>query len=270
MKPSSYVLSWLDDNEAVFASIADQIWQLAEPAWEERESSEIQIKYLQSIGFTIERNIASIPTAFMAEWGEGKPVLGFVGEYDALPGLSQKAVSIPDPAIVGGPGHGCGHNLLGTGGMASAAALRWWLEEHGTTGAVRYFGCPAEEQISAKPFMARTGCFTDLDAAFNFHPANINMPGKGTAVGVNDLSFRFFGTTAHAGAAPEKGRSALDAVELMNVGVNYLREHVPDKVRIHYAVTNGGRVPNIVPDEAEVWYFVRALERDLLDEVTDR
>jgi aminobenzoyl-glutamate utilization protein B len=149
-------------------------------------------------------------------------------------------------------------------------ALKRWLEATGQAGTVRYYGCPAEEQISGKTFMARDGVFDDLDAAFNYHPSTMNMPGKGSAVGVYDLVFRFHGTAAHAGGSPHKGRSALDAVELMNVGVNFLREHITEKVRIHYAITHGGDLPNVVPPEAEVWYFVRAHEREELDEVADR
>jgi aminobenzoyl-glutamate utilization protein B len=214
--------------------------------------------------------LGGITTAFCAEAGSGAPIIGYLGEYDALAGLSQKNQPTQEPVVEGGPGHGCGHNLLGTGGLASAVAVARWLNATGTSGTVRYYGCPAEEQISGKAFMARTGSFDDLDAAFNFHPANVNAPSKGTCVGVNDLVFRFHGRTAHAGGAPHEGRSALDAVELMNVGVNYLREHVTDKVRIHYVITDGGKLPNVVPDTAEVWYFVRALERAEIEEVSER
>ena len=266
----SSTTDWIDGKGSVFTKMADDIWRFAEPAWSEKKSAGLQADYLREIGFSVTRDLSGIPTAFVAEWGAGDPVIGFVGEYDALPGLSQKAVPYREPVSEGGPGHGCGHNLLGTGCLASAAAIRYWLEESGTKGTVRYYGCPAEEQISAKTFMAKSGYFDDLSAALNFHPSNKNMPGKGTAVGVYDATFTFRGTAAHAGGSPEKGRSALDAVELMNVGVNYLREHVPDKVRIHYAITDGGAVPNIVPDVAKVWYFVRALERKLLDEVYER
>jgi len=264
------LIEWLDEHADTYGEIADEIWSLAEGSWEETQSSKLQANHLEGHGFSTEWNIADIPTAFIAEWGAGSPILGFVGEYDALPGLSQSRSPFPEPIEPGGHGHGCGHNLLGTGGMAAAVALRYWLEHTGSAGTVRYYGCPAEEQISAKTFMARTGCFDDLSAAFNFHPSNLNMPLKGTSVGVADAVFVFHGTAAHAGGAPEKGRSALDAVELMNVGVNYLREHVPDKVRIHYCITNGGDAPNIVPAEASVWYYVRALERSLLNEVYER
>ncbi|MEM5774650.1 MAG: amidohydrolase, partial [Anaerolineaceae bacterium] len=170
----------------------------------------------------------------------------------------------------GQPGHGCGHNLLGTGCLASAAAVKRWLEATGTPGTVRYYGCPAEENTYGKTFMARAGVFDDLDCAFNYHPSSINMASKSSAVGVNDIKFRFHGRTAHAGGSPHLGRSALDAVELMNVGVNYLREHVTENVRMHYAITHGGDLPNVVPAEAEVWYFIRALKPQEMEEVTNR
>jgi len=209
-------------------------------------------------------------TAFIAEWGQGKPILGFIGEYDALPGLPQKVQPIKEPVGDGAPGHGCGHNLLGTGAVAGACAVKVWLEESGTQGTVRYYGCPAEEKGSGKVFMARDGAFDDLDAALNFHPSNMNYQTKGSNVGVTAVYYRFYGRTAHAGGSPHEGRSALDAAELMNVGVNYLREHVKDDVRIHYIITEGGKAPNIVPEEAEVYYFIRAAKLDYLAEVVDR
>jgi aminobenzoyl-glutamate utilization protein B len=270
METNDFILSWLDDNTKVYTDIADEIWEYAEVAWKEEKSANLQIRHLREAGFKIIGEVGEIKTAFFGEHGKGKPVIGFIGEYDALPGLSQKPISRKEPVVEGGPGHGCGHNLLGTGALAAAVAVSRWLDDSGKPGTVRYYGCPAEEQISGKTFMARSGCFDDLDVAFNFHPGSINMPGKGTAVGVYSVRFAFTGKTAHAGGAPHKGRSALDAVELMNVGVNYLREHVPEKVRIHYTITDGGEVPNIVPEHAEVWYFLRAPDRKLLDEVYDR
>ena len=261
---------WIDKNAEQFTQLADEIWAHPEVAWDEYTAVRLQARLLQDHGFAILENVGGIETAFSAQWGKSGPVIGFLGEYDALPGLSQKSISRKAPVIPDAPGHGCGHNLLGTGCLSAAVAAKCWLESTGSAGTVRYYGCPGEEQISGKTFMAREGAFDDLSAALNYHPGTLNMPGKGTAIGVNDITFRFAGTAAHAGGSPEKGRSALDAVELMNVGVNYLREHVPEKVRIHYAITHGGDVPNIVPDRAEVWYFIRALERDVLDEVTNR
>jgi aminobenzoyl-glutamate utilization protein B len=264
------VLDWLAAERATFAAMADDIWSHPETGYHEHRAAKLQATYMESLGFRVRRGIGSLETAFVAEWGGGRPVLGLLGEYDALAGLSQKRQPTPMPEVKGGPGHGCGHNLLGTGCVASAAALRRWLEATGRPGTVRYYGCPAEERVTGKVFMARDGAFSDLDAALNWHPDSSNMPGKSRAVGVRDLTFRFRGRAAHAGGSPHLGRSALDAVELMNVGVNYLREHVTEKVRIHYVITNGGKLPNVVPEEAESWYFVRALEPDELEQVTAR
>ena len=264
------IVNWLHENQMVFTEMADQIWHTPEVAWQEFKSSRLQADYLEREGFTITWGIGGLNTAFVAEWGEGKPTLGFIGEYDALPGLSQKIQPTKEALEEGGNGHGCGHNLLGTGAVAGAVAVQKWLQSTGNSGTVRYYGCPAEEKGSGKVFMARAGAFDDLDAALNFHPAYINMAEKGSAVGVNAIHYRFFGRTAHAGMAPDKGRSALDAVELMNVGVNYLREHVKDDVRIHYIITDGGQAPNIVPEEAEVYYYIRAAKPDYLAEVVKR
>ena len=270
MDDAQEIAGWVEQHRAELICVAETLWENPEVAWEEYASAETQARFLEDWGFTVMRNAAGITTAFVAEWGAGNPVFGFLGEYDALPGLSQSRNPWPDPVRAGGPGHGCGHNLLGTGCLAAALATRAWCERHGITATIRYYGCPAEERISGKTFMVRSGLFDDLDAAFTYHPDALNMPGTGTSVGVKDITFRFAGTASHAGGAPEKGRSALDAVELMNVGVNYLREHVPEKVRIHYAITKGGDAPNVVPAEAEVWYFIRALEPDVHDSVTDR
>jgi aminobenzoyl-glutamate utilization protein B len=264
------VINWLEDNRQQFIDMSNVIWANPEVAWREFEASKLQADFLAEEGFDITWDIGGINTAFVAEWGEGHPIVGTLGEYDALAGLSQKNQPTKEPIAESDPGQGCGHNLLGTGCLATTVALKRWLEATGREGTVRYYGCPAEEQISGKTFMARDGVFDDLDAAFNYHPSTMNMPGKGSSVGVYDLVFKFHGTAAHAGGSPHHGRSALDAVELMNVGVNFLREHVTEKVRIHYAITHGGDLPNVVPPEAEVWYFVRAHERAELDEVADR
>jgi aminobenzoyl-glutamate utilization protein B len=270
MAPAKDVVQWLEANQSEFINMADQIWATPELAYQEFKSSRLQADYLMQAGFSITWEIGGLNTAFMAEWGEGRPVLGFIGEYDALPGLSQKVQPIKAPLNEGQPGHGCGHNLLGTGAVAAAVAVGKWLESNGVSGTVRYYGCPAEEKGSGKVFMARAGAFNDLDAALNFHPSTRTHPSKGTNVGVNAIYYRFFGRTAHAGGAPHEGRSALDAVELMNVGVNYLREHVKDDVRIHYIITDGGKAPNIVPEEAEVYYFIRAAKPDYLSQVVER
>ncbi len=264
------VINWLDQNQSQFTEMSDQIWSTPELALKEFKSSHLQAESLENEGFSIAWDVGGLNTAFVAEWGQGKPVLGFIGEYDALPGLSQKAQPTKEPVEDGAPGHGCGHNLLGTGAVASAVAVQKWLESNGLPGTVRYYGCPAEEKSSGKVYMARAGAFDDLDAALNFHPSSFNLPSKGTNVGVNAIYYNFFGRTAHAGGSPHEGRSALDAVELMNVGINYLREHVKDDVRIHYIITDGGKAPNIVPEEAEVYYFIRAAKPDYLVEVVER
>jgi aminobenzoyl-glutamate utilization protein B len=264
------VIDWLDQNQSPFVEMANQIWESPELAWQEFKSSRLQAELLENEGFSITWDVGGLNTAFVAAWGEGKPVLGFIGEYDALPGLSQKNQPTKEAIEDDAPGHGCGHNLLGTGAVASAVAVQKWLQANPRSGTVRYYGCPAEEKGSGKVFMARSGAFDDLDAALNFHPADMNAPTKGGAVGVNAIYYRFFGRSAHAGGAPHQGRSALDAVELMNVGVNYLREHVKDDVRMHYIITDGGKAPNIVPEEAEVYYFIRAAKPDYLAEVVER
>lgn len=270
MKTRKDLLDWLEENSTTFIQMADEIWANPETAWKEFHASHLQMQFLSEEGFQITADVAGIPTAFIAEWGEGEPLLGFIGEYDALPGLSQKASPYREAVTENGAGHGCGHNLLGTGCLAAAVALKNWLEANEKEATIRYYGCPAEEGGGAKAFMARAGVFDDLDAAFNFHPSALNYPCEGSNLSVNHIRFRFHGQAAHAGGAPHLGRSALDAVELMNVGVNYLREHVTDDVRIHYVITRGGAAPNIVPDEAEVWYYVRAHLPADMQAVTER
>jgi aminobenzoyl-glutamate utilization protein B len=264
------VLQWLEDNKSMFIEMSDELWENPELPWREFKASRLQADFLEKEGFKVTWDIGGLNTAFLAEWGSGKPVLGFIGEYDALPGLSQKKQANKEAVVEGAPGHGCGHNMLGTGAVASAHAVKRWIESNDVQGTVRYYGCPAEEEGSGKVYMARAGAFDDLDAALNFHPSSMNSAGKGTCVGVNSIYFRFHGRTSHAGGSPHEGRSALDAVELMNVGVNYLREHVKDDVRMHYIITEGGKAPNIVPEEAEVYYFIRAGKPDYLEEVTER
>lgn len=264
------VADWLDERQERYTAISDAIWARPEVALAETAACALQAETLEADGFRIERNVGGLPTAFVAEWGAGKPILGFLGEYDALPGLSQQSQPTQEPVMADGPGHGCGHNLLGTAGLAAAQAVKAWLQETGRPGTVRYYGCPAEETIVGKVFMARAGAFDDLDAALTWHPGWYNSVGAGSSLAVDNLKFRFRGKTAHAAAQPDQGRSALDAVELMNVGTNFLREHVIDQARIHYVITNGGGAPNVVPDDAEVWYFVRAPERAQVESLTAR
>ena len=270
MQSKQDIADWLDEHQPRFTAMADEIWDNPELQFLEFKASKLQADYLAAEGFGVTWDIGGLSTAFEAEWGAGKPVIAFAGEYDALPGLSQQDQSAPDPIDAGGPGHGCGHNLLGTGCLAAAVALKEWLQCTGQSGTVRYYGCPAEEGGSGKVFMGRAGAFDDLDATFNWHPWYINTAMKGSMLSVNRYYFRFRGRTAHAAADPHSGRSALDALELMNIGVNYLREHVTDDVRLHYAILSGGMAPNVVPDFAESYYYVRAIDPQNLEDVCQR
>ncbi|MFJ3671469.1 amidohydrolase [Streptomyces sp. NPDC090106] len=244
--------------------LSDAVWDHPQLRWEEHDAVTRHIELAESEGFTVTRDIGGIPTAFQAEKGSGGPLIAFLGEYDALAGLSQEsgaAACRPDPDNSTGHGHGCGHHLLGAGSLLAAVALARHLETEGLPGRVRYYGCPAEEAAAGKSFMAAAGAFDDVDAALTWHPAG----GTGThstqtrCLAYAQARFRFTGVASHAGVSPHLGRSALDAAELMNVGVNFLREHMPDSARIHYAFTDaGGTSPNVVPARAEVYYLVRA------------
>ncbi|RLG97919.1 amidohydrolase, partial [Candidatus Bathyarchaeota archaeon] len=231
------------------------------------KSSKLLADELEKHGFEVKRGVAGMPTAFVATWGEGKPVIGIMGEYDALPGLSQKKVPRPEPLEPGKPGHGCGHNIHGTSGAAAAIAVKEAMEKYGLKGTIKFYGCPAEENFSGKVFMVRDGLFNDVDAVISHHPSTMNEVSLISSLAVNSAKFHFYGKASHAGASPEHGRSALDAVELMNIGVNYLREHVIQDARIHYIIEKGGDQPNIVPAYARSWYYVRAPERDELEEI---
>lgn len=264
------VIDRVEANRKSLEDMSYTIWEYAETAYQEFKSSALQKEYLAERGFTI-REVPNLPTAFIAEYGSGSPIIGMIGEYDALPNLSQQLVAEPavreeNPAA----GHGCGHNLLGTGALGAALAIKEQMEEEGLSGTIRYYGCPAEELMSGKPLMAKEGVFDDLDAAYSWHPTFENTIWGCSFLAMNSMKFRFKGKSAHAAAAPHDGRSALDAVELMNVGANYLREHVVDAVRIHYCITNGGAVPNSVPADAEVWYMVRAPKRSEVRETVAR
>lgn len=263
---------WLEERQGRFIGMANEIWEHPELALRESYACAFQADDLRVDGFAITNNVGDLPTAFMAEWsqGDGGPVIGFLGEYDALPRLSQERSTTQQALPGDGAGHGCGHNLLGTASVASASVLKAWLEQTGIPATVRYYGCPAEETGEGKSFMARAGVFDDLDLALTWHPGAINTPMASSSLASSKIKYRFHGRTAHAAANPETGRSALDAVELMNVGVNFLREHMPEKARIHYVITNGGGAPNVVPDDAEVWYYVRSPERHQVDELMER
>ncbi|WP_373245345.1 amidohydrolase [Lacrimispora indolis] len=259
------------DFEQQFTSISDQIWEFAEPRYQEFHSSALQADFLEQEGFTVTRNLGGIATAFSASFGSGHPVIGLLGEYDALPCMNQIADSPEKQTdLPGAAGHGCGHNLLGTGAMEAACLIRDWLLQTHSEGTVIYFGCPAEEGGAGKAFLTRSSCFDNLDFALAWHPGSKTGLIKEALANIRVI-FDFTGKSAHAAAHPELGRSALDACELMNVGVNYLREHVKSDARMHYAYLNdGGDAPNIVPAAATLLYALRAPESAYVTELYDR
>jgi aminobenzoyl-glutamate utilization protein B len=252
------------------ADVARRIWGFAELGYQEAKSSALLQSELKAAGFEVTSGVAGIPTAFVASWGSGPPVVAFIGEFDALPGLSQDAVPERQPLAEGGPGHGCGHHLLGTASAAAAIATREWLAAGRKPGTVRYYGTPAEEGGSGKVYMLRAGLFRDVDAAIAWHPSDRNEVNAGTTLANIGAKFRFRGQAAHASASPHEGRSALDGVEAMDNMVNMLREHVPADTRLHYVITRGGEAPNIVPDFAEVYYMARHADIRVLDGVWER
>jgi len=263
VKNTSDIWRLVEDKRERFFALSDQVWDTPELNFGEWQSSAAHLAVLQAEGFRVSAGIAGMPTALMGEAGAGGPVIAILGEYDALPGLSQQAgIARHEKRADSDNGHGCGHNLLGAGSLLAATAVKDYLALHGLPGRVRYYGCPAEEGGSSKGFMVRAGVFDDVDIAICWHPAafaGINNP---ISLACNELNFHFTGRASHAAAAPHLGRSALDAVELMNVGVNYMREHMPSTARIHYAVTDaGGVAPNVVQAHATVRYLIRA--RDL-------
>lgn len=260
MADLEFINKIIDSNKDMIVDISNKIWSYAELSYEETKSSALIIDVLKKEGFTVTEGIADIPTAFKASFGSGKPVSGFLGEYDALDILSQEAGSpIKKPIAEGAPGHGCGHNLLGTGSLAAAIAVKEYLTANKKCGTVIFFGCPAEEGAGSKQFMARAGVFDGVDFVYTWHPAAINEVQSDRSAAIMGANFEFKGITAHAGAAPHLGRSALDAAELMSVGVNYLREHMIDQARIHYAyVDAGGTAPNVVQNHTLVKYEVRS------------
>lgn len=255
----------------VFEAAADEIWGYAELRYQEYKSAKLQKDLLQQEGFTLEENLGGIPTAFRATFGAGHPVIGILGEFDALPALSQQAdVTEHSPITPNAPGHGCGHHLLGTGAMQAAVALKDYLQQNPMEGTVIYFGCPAEEGGAGKAFMVRDGCFDGCDVCLAWHPYSANF-GCVSSLANARIIYDFTGKSAHAAATPHLGRSALDAVELMNVGVNYMREHMIDEARVHYAVTDtGGDAPNVVQAHAQVLYSVRAPKTDQVYDLAQR
>ena len=263
------VISRLNEREMQYGQIAQKIWNLAEVGYKEKQSSALLQETLKQAGFTVEAGVADIPTAFVATFGQGKPVIGIMAEYDALPGLSQD--SIPTKRSLGGnSGHACGHHLFGTASVAAAIAVRDWMKETGQKGTIKLYGCPAEEGGSGKVYMVRAGLFNTADVMLHWHPNDVNSVSNTSSLANKTGKFRFYGLSSHAAASPDRGRSALDGVEAMDHMVNMLREHVPQTTRIHYVITNGGKAPNIVPDFAEVYYYVRSPQREIVEDVWNR
>ncbi len=272
MNKKEIICECIEAKKELFIEVSEKIWEYAELGFLEYKSSEVICSVLEKEGFDVKKDLADIETAFVASYGCGYPVIAILGEFDALPGLDQeRASNIKKEYMKGGNGHGCGHNLLGAGSLAAAVAIKEYMKETGIKGTIKYYGCPGEENGAGKTFMTREGCFNDVDIAFCWHPGDITgVVGIGTLVSLSAY-FRFKGIPAHAAVAPYLGRSALDSVELMNVGVNYLREHIIPDARVHYAVTNpGGSAPNVVQDQAEVYYFIRAPKVYQAQEIYDR
>lgn len=255
--------------KSLCAEVCTTLWNNPETGGHEKKSADLFRDILEKEGFTIKNN-ENLEHAFMAEYGSGKPVIAVLGEYDALPGLSQKVSAVKEPVVEGGPGHGCGHNLLGSGALTGAIAIKRYLEKTGMPCTLRFYGCPEEELLSGKVKMAYYHMFDGCDIAITWHPMSANMVHDNAYLASASAKFYFTGKASHAAFAPQNGRSALDAVELMNVGCNYLREHVIDRTRIHYTTDSGGFAPNIVPAKASSWYFVRAPHITDVREILER
>lgn len=264
------LLSELESKADHYGNVALQIWGFAEVGYQEVKSSALLQQELKGAGFDLQVGVAGAPTAFTATFGSGKPVIGIVGEFDALPGLSQEAAPFKKALQEGAAGHGCGHHLFGTASTAAAIAVKEWMVANKIPGTLRFYGTPAEEGGSGKVFMVRAGLFKDVDAVVSWHPGDRNLADANSTLANISAKFRFRGVSAHAAAAPEKGRSALDGVEAMTHMVNMMREHVPQDTRMHYVITSGGRAPNVVPDYAEVFLYARQSDMRVLDEIWER
>ena len=261
---------FLAKREARDAEIARSIWDWAEVGYQETKSSALLQQELTSAGFKVEAGVAGMPTAFVASAGSGKPVIGILAEYDALPGINQDAV--PDRKPIEGKysGHACGHHLFGTASVSAGIALADWLRKSGRAGTIRVYGTPAEEGGSGKVYMVRAGLFSDVDTVVHWHASDVNFAGVDRALANKTAKFRFHGLSAHASGAPEKGRSALDGIEAMDYMSNLMREHIPSDARMHYVITSGGSAPNVVPDFAESYYYVRHIDSKVVESVFER
>jgi aminobenzoyl-glutamate utilization protein B len=264
------VLELVDQHAMHFTATSKAIWDFAELGYQEQKSSALLQHELQSAGFRVQSPVADEPTAFVAIYGQGEPVIGILGEFDALPGLSQTATPDRSPVTTDAPGHGCGHNLLGSGAALAAVALKEYMEQNHVAGTLRYYGTPAEEGGDGKVYMIRAGLFRDVDVVLEWHPDNQNAVSNGGMLAIDTARFLFHGVAAHAALAPERGRSALDAVMLMGNGIEFLREHIPSNSRVHYVISNGGAAPNVVPDTAELYLYARNPSSVVLSGVWDR
>jgi aminobenzoyl-glutamate utilization protein B len=266
----SVLLQKMDTQAVHYGDVSRKIWEFAEVGYKENKSAELLKSELRSAGFRLAENVAGIPTAFTATWGQGKPVIGIMGEYDALPGLSQEDVPERKPIVNGGPGHGCGHNLLGAASLFAAITIKEWMAGQKIPGTLRFYGTPAEEGGGGKLYMIRAGAFKDVDTVLSWHPADQNGASLKSSLAIISAKFRFYGKPAHAAAAPDAGRSALDGLMIMANSVEFLREHVPDSTRMHYIITNGGSAPNIVPDYSELFLYARHPSMPTLDGIWER
>lgn len=264
------VLSRIDATKSTYEDIALKIWDYAEIGYKETRSSALLQEQLKKEGFAVMPGVAGIPTAFVASYGSGSPVIGVLAEFDALPGVSQEAVPEKKERPGASAGHACGHHLFGAASIQSAIAVKDWMKASGQKGTLRVYGTPAEEGGSGKVYLVRAGLFNDVDVAVHWHPGDRNNVSMASSLANKSGKFRFQGVAAHAAASPERGRSALDGVEAMNHMVNLMREHVPDSTRIHYVITRGGEAPNVVPAFAEVYYYVRSPSREIVQEVWRR
>jgi aminobenzoyl-glutamate utilization protein B len=264
------ILRSVEKHQKELIMLSDDIWNYAETALMEHKSSKALADYAEAQGFKVERNVADLPTAFIASYGSGKPIIGIMGEYDALPGLSQKAQITKEALKVGAAGHGCGHNMFGPGSLGAAIAIKELIEAGELKGTIRFYGTPAEEDLAGKVYMARAGVFDDLDVCLDWHPSYLNEASVQSSQAVTDYSINFKGKSAHAAADPWNGRSALDAAEFFTTGINSLREHVKPSVRMHYVYTKAGQVPNVIPEEASVWLWIRDSKRSGVAEVAER
>jgi len=264
------VIQSLEAKKQQYVDVATNIWNLAELGYKEGKSANLLQSMLKEEGFTIETGVAGIPTAFTATFGSGTPVIGVLGEYDALPGFSQDAVPFKKELAGNTNGHACGHHLFGSASAAAAIAVKNWLKTTGRKGTIRFYGTPAEEGGAGKVYMVRAGLFQDVDAVIHWHPGDDNNANPISSLSNKSAKFRFRGVASHAAASPERGRSALDAVEALNYMVNMMREHIPEKSRVHYVITRGGEAPNVVPAFAEVYYYIRHPEMDVVKDLFNR